>query len=168
MSLMEMAGFGNKMKEFLGILMGEFLSCRVRIEGKTQDVRSRDPKTGAKVLVGNVMTLEYQKMKMICQATKSDDSLEIMLAPKKQNAYISDEYLDTVNRCLENAREKMIRKMNKSETDFEQVVLTKLTALTMGAAGGAQALLCSNCKAPIPHSRTGKVVCPYCNTTNLF
>ena len=169
---MELPGFGYKMKEFLGILMGEFLGYRIRILGKTKDVISKDPKTKAKCVVGNVMELEYNKVKMLCQSTTEKDYLEIQLAPMKKDVEkgieISPEFMDLVNNALKTAREKMIKKANKKDTDFEEIVLTKLTAITVGAGGGAKALVCQNCSAALPSSRSGQVVCPYCNTTNVF
>ncbi|MHA1682867.1 MAG: hypothetical protein ACTSUE_18155 [Promethearchaeota archaeon] len=169
MSLMELNGFGYKMKEFLGILMGELLQYRIKIVGKTKDVKTKDPNTKAKVVVGNKMILEWQKQKMQCQATRDKDYLEVQLAPLKAGKPISDEFVDLVNESLQKARGKMIDKQQMKETDFEAVVLTKLTALTMGGAGGGpQALVCQNCGASLPPARSGQVVCPYCSTTNLI
>lgn len=166
---MEMDGFGYKMKEFLGIFMGELLSYRIRIQGKSKDVKTKDPNTGAKIVVGNRMILEKDKMKMICQAFKDKKFLKVMVAPEKPDKYISDEFVDLVNECLEKARHKIIEKENKQETDFEAIVLTKLSAIaTGGGDGGPVALTCQKCKAPLPAARSGTVVCPYCDTTNVI
>ncbi|MFX0135390.1 MAG: hypothetical protein ACFFDN_17230 [Candidatus Hodarchaeota archaeon] len=166
---MELDGFGYKMKEFLGILMGELLTYRIRIKGKSKDVKTKDPNTGAKIVVGNRLILEKDKMELVCQATKDKDFLKIILAPKKPGKYISDEYLDLVNDSLQKARKKIIEKENKRETDFESIVLTKLSALSMGgASGGPQALICKKCKAPLPPTKSGSMVCPYCDTTHII
>ncbi|MBD3185366.1 hypothetical protein GF325_00950, partial [Candidatus Bathyarchaeota archaeon] len=149
---MELDGFGYNMKEFIGIFMGELLRYRVKIKGKTKDVKTKDPNTGAKVVVGNEMVLIFNKMKMLCQATRDKDYLQVQLAPHKKNQFISDEFIDIVNNCLESARQKLIEKQDKREADFESVVLTKLSALTVGS-GGPTALECKNCGAPLPPKR---------------
>ena len=166
---MELDGFGYKMKEFLGIFMGELLTYRVRIKGKSKDVKAKDPNTGAKIVVGNRMMLEKDKMELVCQSTKDKDYLKVILAPKKPGKYISDEYIDIINDCLQNARKKMIEKEHKREADFESVVLTKLSALSMGdTSGGPQALICKKCKAPLPPTKHGTIICPYCDTSHII
>jgi len=169
MSMMELDGFGYKMKEFHGVFMGLLLSYRIRIKGGTKDIKTKDPNTKAKVVVGNRMILEYQKMELVVSTTKDKNYLHVMISPKKPDKYISDEFIDLVNECLVKAREKMIEKENKQESDFEAIVLTKLSALAKGdGSGGAVALTCSNCKAPLPPVKHGNVVCPYCDTTNVL
>jgi len=169
MSMMELDGFGYKMKEFHGVFMGLLLSYRIRIKGKTKDIKTKDPQTKAKIVVGNRMELEYNKMALICSTTKDKNYLKIMITPKKPDKPMSDEFLDLVNECLTKAREKMIAKENKQESDFEAIVLTKLSALAKGdGSGGAIALNCQNCKAPLPPAKHGNVVCPYCDTTNVM
>ncbi|MHA1798039.1 MAG: hypothetical protein ACTSVY_06280 [Candidatus Helarchaeota archaeon] len=169
MSIMELDGFGYKMKEFLGIFMGELLSYRIRIKGKSKDVKTKDPNTGAKIVIGNRIILEKDKMKMICQAFKDKKFLKVIVAPEKPNKYISEEFMDLVNEGLQKARTKLIAKEHKKETDFEAIVLTKLSALAAGGGGGGPiALTCQKCKAPLPPARSGTVVCPYCETTNVI
>jgi len=167
--MMELDGFGYKMKEFHGVFMGLLLGYRIRIKGKTKDIKTKDPQTKAKIVVGNRMELEYNKMQLICSTTKDKNYLKVMITPKKPDKPMSDEFLDLVNECLTKAREKMIAKENKEESDFEAIVLTKLSALAKGdGSGGAVALVCSNCKAPLPPAKHGNVVCPYCDTTNVL
>ncbi|MHA1791959.1 MAG: hypothetical protein ACTSVI_04890 [Promethearchaeota archaeon] len=169
MSLMELNGFGYKMKEFLGVFMGELLMYRVKVKGKSKDIIAKDPNTKAKRVVGSKIILEYLKQQLVCQATCDRDYLSVMLTPKKSNMKVSDEFLDIVNDCLTKAREELIKREHKKDADFEDIVLTKLSAISMGMQdGGAKALICQNCGANLPPpSRSGIVVCPYCNATNI-
>ncbi|MHA1377622.1 MAG: hypothetical protein ACTSRG_04465 [Candidatus Helarchaeota archaeon] len=163
--IMELPGFGYKMKEFLGLFKGELIEYRIRID-RSKDVKTKDPKTKAKVVVGNRFKIEKDKMKMIVQATKEKDYLKVILAPEKPDKYISDEFFDITVNCLQQAREALIKRDERE--DFEDIVLTKLSQSLDGVAEGPKALTCVKCKAPLPPTRRGNVVCPYCNTTNVI
>ncbi|MFX1452040.1 MAG: hypothetical protein ACFFCM_14475, partial [Promethearchaeota archaeon] len=78
--------------------------------------------------------------------------------------YVSDEFFDIVTSCLVKAREIMIKRDEREE--FEDFVLTKLSKITEGQEK-QKALICLGCKAPLPPTRKGNVVCPYCSTTNV-
>ncbi|MHA1395855.1 MAG: hypothetical protein ACTSRZ_20320 [Promethearchaeota archaeon] len=163
--IMELPGFGYKMKEFLGVFKGELIEYRIRID-KSKDVKTKNPITKAKEIVGNKFKIEKDKMKMIVQATKERDYLKVMLAPEKQDRYISEEFFDIAINCLEKAREIMIKRDERE--DFEDIVLTKLSQTIKGLDGKPKALICAKCKAPLPPTRKGNVVCPYCSTTNVI
>ena len=160
MSFLQLDKFGYEMKEYLGMLMGELLSYRIKIKGKSKDVYIKDPQSGGKVLAGNIMVLEKEKMQLLCQSIRDKDYLEIILAPKKPGKYVSDEYLDIVNHCLVAARNKLIQKRNMDEGELKPVEITKIDI------GNPNALTCTKCKAPLPPVKQGTIVCPYCHTTN--
>ena len=120
----------------------------------------------AKFFYGNQIMIEKDKMKMIVQATKEKDYMKVMLAPEKPDKPITDEFFDITVECLQKAREIMMKKDEREQ--FEDIVLTKLSQTLDGLAEGPKALTCVKCKAPLPPTRRGNVVCPYCNTTNVI
>ena len=120
--------------------------------------------TKAKVVVGNKFKIEKDKMKLIIQATKDRDYLKVIIAPEKPDKYVSDEFFDIVTSCLAKAREVMMKRDEREE--FEDFVLTKLSKITEGQEK-QKSLICLGCKAPLPPTRKGNVVCPYCSTTNV-
>ncbi len=162
--IMELDGFGYKMKEFLGVFKGELIDYRIRIE-RSKDVKTKDPMTKAKVIVGNKFKIEKDKMKLIVQATKDKDYLKVIIAPEKPDKFVSDEFYDIVTSCLAKAREVMMKRDEREE--FEDFILTKLSQIADGTEKQT-ALTCIKCKAPLPPTRVGNVVCPYCSTTNVI
>lgn len=167
MSVMELDGFGYKMKEFLGIFKGELIEYRIKIQ-KSKDVFVKDQKTGAKVFSGNQFLIEKDKMGMIVQATQDKDYLKVMLVPEKKDKLISDEFIDIINKCLGEAREELIKRGEKKASDYKEVTITKISQPALEASEEIKSLNCIKCHAPLPPVRRGNVVCPYCDTTNVI